>query len=802
MTLTSPISGGNQALLRDTAYSAVQYLSLNPNDNIYTAQLDSVAAGSVAEFEYINGSGTLADVWVGMTILISHTNDKSAAYFRGRIRAVPDADTFFINETAELSQAVANDYVFVINDIDLWDKLPREASGVRYNDWGITFRQLPPVIANLKESYADFISGAPSGYTIRFQPTAIATTDGAAISSYQFTLQTGAGTVTAGALNSNDVTIRFNEGFWITRLVVTDDGGRTSTRYIPVHAHGDTYTPELGFTGASISVSGGVWGANISSFDDISSILDNTHATIWSEETYGSTSGSLLDNVNFVGRLRTQATRVPIMPTALAVPDTRYEIESMTARMARVNSPLVTMLYDTTPTLWDEIDKLTPWRGIVYALAEFSTFFHCCSLSFDDTTDTYLAKALDIKPGPLLEAIRDFAWATTSRFETDGQGRFLVSRDERYLDSGDRSSTVVMSFDRQDFFEITSNTHDHTETVGYAYSDGGVLDTSDETIDAYASIAPGSAHGIGQDTSQLNGIILTADSVEADAQDELNALVGHHIAAVNPNDTLSLRLPDGYHIFPPSWGQIYDFTITADDTNAKTYTTGEYWFLKDFSFSHSNETGSRDVTASFVLTSIGVPGIADPALTYGDLGSTEPVYPGWSQSGFLVDEDEFKEGAFSTVNPWLWSARAQDPDYELDSIVTFAVTGSYPWTIEVGVVDVTQGNPAPGLRDQPGAANPSSARMTLPGPSSVFFVRFDLRSSTINTIDFSVTLYDEDDNLISTPLSAIADPIVPNTWETRSSAATAVNVSYLIFSANNGSNIHANWIDNLEINFG
>ena len=377
MSLTAALDAAQKTKLRDRQYAGAQYISLCPNTVVYSARISAVP--STTSFATLTMgatiSGSTASVKADHTVFLSQTSDIKAAYFRGRARKTMVGSTFYINETS--AQISVNDYLFVVDDFGIHPKLSRESGGVRLVDWDITFRELPPVIYGIKAGYAGWVSGG--SLSVAFSASAIAATSGATISSYAWSSPDGS--VTAGATNTASVTYAFPAGFRWVQLTVTDSGGRTTVRQIPVWAHDpSSYPPALDFTGASITGENGTWSAEITAFDGIEDVLDQTLVCVWSQEYHyidkpsAAYEGPIIDNVEMVGRLRTQSDSGVSGGDFSLDTSTRFVIEDAAAQMQRLHAPILTTVRDTTPTAWDEINNLTSWRAIVYILREYSSF--------------------------------------------------------------------------------------------------------------------------------------------------------------------------------------------------------------------------------------------------------------------------------------------------------------------------------------------------------------------------------------------------------------------------------------------
>lgn len=226
----TPLRGSSSIAPR---YAANQFLCLCPNTVIFKALVNGAPTGnSYAQvtFDTVT-TGAYTDIEIGMTVLIGSDSDIRNATFVGRVRKAPTSSILYINETS--ADIADNDNVWVIYDFRVWDKLARLSGGTQYKDYDLAFSQLKPVVYSLQSAYAGICSGSPSGFTVAFAASAFAGTSGATISSYAWTVPSG-GTVTAGATNTANVTVRFDAGFYWLKLVVTDSGSRTATRWIPV----------------------------------------------------------------------------------------------------------------------------------------------------------------------------------------------------------------------------------------------------------------------------------------------------------------------------------------------------------------------------------------------------------------------------------------------------------------------------------------------------------------------------------------------------------------------------------------
>lgn len=647
MSLMSALTAGQKTKLR-SKYGATQYISFLPQTEVHTGSVTAVpSTTSFASLTVSTSTGSTANIKAGMVCRISKSSDYKRAFFFGRARKAAAGTTVYINETS--ADIEVGDKIAFYDDYAVLPKLSRESGGVRLIDWDVTFRQLPPVIYDVDSIYVGRVdSSIGNTLEIEFSASAFAATDGASISSYAWTSPDGS--VVAGSAATANVTYRFPVGFRHVQLVVTDSGARTTTRQIPVLAHGSGFLPEDGYNGASISGSAeNGWSASIEAFEGVSGRLDLEQCVIWSVEHFStgnmpseSDEGPIVGNVEFHGRLRTESDSARTDENYIIDTTTTYEIESVSQQLQRLHAPILTIINDTSPTAWDEIDTATLWRSLVYILAEYSTFLTSHSLDFDDKTDTYIERELTVSEQDLWSAANYIMDGVNARIELDCRGNAFVSRSANYLTTAERAAlTVVLDDGSSDDWITIGIDVDGAQSTGLVNGSGGSYNTATDDVIPLLSIAPGSAQDTAPGIGNLPGQILEADVSEADAQAEINQRTGDHFAAVNPTDMLSLECPPAYWIFQPSRSEWFKFTVAASDTLGRnTYTTSDRWLLSEISHTFNNETNTRSVQLRFRLE------------TSGNAGQTQPVIPAFGVSYYLPELPPFSPLPELGLDPW------------------------------------------------------------------------------------------------------------------------------------------------------
>lgn len=631
MSFNTALSGDNYIALRGAAsvrprFQGKVFVSLCPNTTLYSARVNQASfGGSFAQVTYDGGSGTLANVRPDATILFSRSNSPSAAYHVGRIRATPTSSIFYINQT---SAAIAdNDYIFVLDDYRLWDVLPRDVSGVIKLDYDLNFRQLRPIIYNLRDAYAGLLSG--STLTLSLAPLALAATSGATISSWLWSV--GDGTITVGSSSTQNITVTFPAGFRHIHLTVTDSGGRTTTRHIPVWAHSAAYPPHL-LTYGELQVTKSLetgYDASLTAYAELAGVLDNTLLCAWGVDSYNGTATTLTgSNVLFLGRLRQSSDSYAVDERG-PVSESKLTIEGVLTQMGRIEQRTFEALNKASPTLWGQVKDLTIWRLCWLLLSELSNFGSLHNLTFDSTANTFLVYGLQTQGGNIFAAVNDIADRINAALQANAVGA-AIARDARMVDDADRTAmTTVANWTMSDVIDVQAIDHDHVDTVGRVDGSGlSYNSTLGKDSAAFLSVAPGVTQDYGEGQAQLARQVLTANLSAINAQAELNRRTGHAFARAQNPDRISVTHPDGYHWLTPARNQWYTFTLDGSETvRGIVLTTATRWLLESVTVTHNAQRGTKDVTAVYVRETSGSPGREPPLTTVTEAPIQTPTFP-------------------------------------------------------------------------------------------------------------------------------------------------------------------------------
>lgn len=625
MPFLSALSATQKNKLRGTAsisphWRGAVYLSAVPNINVYTARINQTTFNTpLAELTYDGGSGILADVVVGMTVLISHTNDRTAAFFRGRVRKTPTATILYINETDGV-QFDNDDYIFVLDDFALHEKLARDDAGTLKPDWDVTFRKLKPIISDLQAGYADFVTGTT--YQIAFAPTVTAATSGATISSYLWDVQDG--TITVGTATSKDITATFPVGFRWVYFTATDNNGVAETRRLPIWAHDKgSNTPtlmEVGDLSISASLESG-YNATIAAYSNISTMLDHTLFCFWIEEAYNGTAEHIIDNLIFVGRLRRETNDSIWDESGQLDARTHFTIEGPLTQLARLRASNLEFKDDATPTAFNEITNLTPWRAAHLVLSEYSTFSSLHSLEFDSTANTFRSLIFTGNGEDLASLIRDIIESINAIIQHDRAGRFEIVRRADFLTSAARTALVtVLDITTEDIVEQLRHDRDHFKPIGVIGCDGGFYNSISGLVTTYTANAPAGAPASGSGSSSIHAQILQADQSIAAARTELAQRAGNALSTAQEIETIQLQMLDGYWFIEPDAAAWYTLTLAGTETaRGITLTTAIRWKLTQKDLTPEIMGGQVSVLATFQRETSGEAGeiIDFPAIDTG-----------------------------------------------------------------------------------------------------------------------------------------------------------------------------------------
>lgn len=704
MPFDSALSSGNYDSLRGTSsiaprFEAELYLSVCQNEVVYSARINQATfAFPVFDLTIDGGSGTVGDVRAGMTVLISHTNDATAAYFRGFVWSDWTSTLASINESG--ADFTDNDYVWVVNDFEIWPILPVDIAEKPVPHGDLAFRELKPIITGLPSVIVGFVDPVTDVLTKALTPAPVAAGSGAAIDTHLWEVPTGVA-ISVGSTSTQNITVEIDPGVddWI-HYTVTDDAGVSNTFHIKVWAHDDDSPPSpLQFESltrqAEIPVAvnegaGSGYSASVTVYGGVTGILDDTLVCAWVRQKYNGTETHIgsAGNVKIVGRFRDeQNTTVYRFENGTPVQEAavQFSIEGALTQLSRLGAVPLEILIDAAPDEFNQVKNLTVWRAAWLVLSEYSTFGSLHALEFDSTSDAFLYPGFVTQGGDLLYTAADILQGINGVIQENGAGMCEAARRVNML--SDRSGVVtVANMGEQDYYELEYS-RTYFQQVGKLKGAGGGYISSLGTTTGYEVRAPRGVPEVGAGEAQLYRQILEADQTADDTKAELAQRAGDGFAAERSPDTLIVTLHDGWHFLTPDAKARYTWTIAADDTvRGKTFDTSIFWWLQSMSETYNPQTGViESVRAVFVRETDGVDGevIELPAVDVGeypfDLGEFElPDLPPTTDTTVVTADGDWTP---DLVGDCVGGQNFVDAFYDIGSVQTIkTITVTYTAT--------------------------------------------------------------------------------------------------------------------------
>lgn len=647
--LSAALDSGDYTLL-ESNHQDKWLIIPNPNTVVFKCRVNqSVFADSLASFVYDSVTvGSESAVLTGFTVLISHTDNINAHYFRGRVRKVPAGNTFYVNRNS--SAIEDNDYVFVIKDIALQEKMPGYIAGVLYFDDDIAFRQLLPGIRSIRSVYYARLSGGVADFAIA--PDVLWATSGSTAGSYAWSAD--GGSFQSGGSSSKDVTLRYTSaGVYYPRFSATDSGGRTNW-FSPMVIVNDANNSIVARNVFASTIRGDVsagWSASIECVkgSDLAGILDETQIVIVSEEQYGNTPGSFLSNIRFVGRLREESLTARVSLEAGIKSNVAYEVDGLMAQLGRLVLTSFAMKWVTSPTRVGEIKNMTLWRAMLLIATELTTLSNIAPVSWDNETDDYSIPLLTNEERGAGDSIATSGYAINAILCCASDNTLHIARHMNYLSTTDKAAlTTVAQFTKKHWAGTASLNRQLVDQVGRVTMFAGSFNTTSGDVTALRALVPAQVFGRGQGRSTVNSQVLKVNLSLEEMKAETALRAGAEYAAKNQQTILTVTQRGAYAWQQPNVFQRYNWLINADDPVTglveRSYGASDYWWLRSISISHRNDRALTECQSVYVLDIRSVPAKVVAELAPEEIVVSTPSLPPWSMSPFpMLDSLKFPD---------------------------------------------------------------------------------------------------------------------------------------------------------------
>lgn len=576
-------------------------------------------------------TGTYTDVRSGMTVLFG-SSDGADDLGRHRVRRINDAvlsigwSSRGTND-GEVNLA-DNAYITVIDDYRVWNKTPRILDdGTIYKDTMVVvgdYNVYPPPVANAGLPVATMLNEDDTEYIAALDGSdSIAIADFATIDSYLWDI--GDGTLETGyALSDDIIQVSFPPGRRWCHLTVTDSNGKTHTAHVPVVVCHPTSFPAITKFEVTRNLTLQGQTAEFTVYQDLDEddYPDGTLVVYWQEEKFGGEEDTLAGtgrNVKFMGW---HATDNNISAVASTYIDTSVTLSCVDV-LGRLNQlagfPQV-IERKISPTTWAEmanpninkyIHYLLQWHSTALDLADFD-------LSYSDG-DSYPFTALESEGATIYEQANYRAEAIAHRLTIDSGGRLYVVPDPQWLDTSDRTNTVILTLEASDWENLTLTNARYPTTH---WLDGAAIQTSVAEVGAIDpvplfSVAPGKAPGQGG-TKATKNYQLVID------QNELNTRTGHQYAQYNKalKDIKVTLTRSGDIGIDPAFMQWVKITVPEGAKSPRKLSFNNVRFLPTtVAINFDANTGTSTIVLTLEREVIGT-----PAETYIPPGADYPPY--------------------------------------------------------------------------------------------------------------------------------------------------------------------------------
>lgn len=562
--------------------------------------------------------GAYTDATKGLTLLVG-SSEEADDLGRIRLRKDSTSDTLYPGEVAQGARHgelnIADDAYLTVLD---WripfvfapfiddDEVIYKDYDIPISEGGRNYGEEFGPIANGGCAKADNIDPTTNVATFQFDAdNSLYVTPGSSNASVLWDV--GDGTITVGSTSTAQITATFPEGRRYVTLTVEDDDGNTHTHYILTAAcnpNGSTLRPILDFeiTDHRLAVEGGELAAIIYQDIDPDDYPEGAQVIYYEHEYYDGVQGGLAgpsgdEHIKFVGWMDGELEQ-PAATLRGIENGVELRAISTAARMRQMNLFPQRVDDSDSPTKWTQMLSLTPERFMLYLLRWHSNICDIANVQLDDYGSGY--EGIEIQSSTLYDQVDEIAQEVAKRFTCDQRGILRIVDNPLLLDSGDRTSTVIVALTEADIsgYELQREWFPREYWI-----DASAITVGESQVSKY-SRAPGDAPGQGAIRSALDRQ-LVAD------QTELNARVGHEYARRNtPWGSLRLQMVNtGDAGIDPALMEWVQVTTTASNNRRQRALTAERCLPTEVQIEHSNDgRGVREVEYTAVIETVGTPG--------------------------------------------------------------------------------------------------------------------------------------------------------------------------------------------------
>lgn len=675
----------------------VRYLSIAPRQILFQAQVDTSTvfydnqSGGYFALKYQNPSGNAAACEPDMTVLVGTSvgaDDIAKVRLRGAINT--SSLTIPISETPYGDLPLTETcFVTVLNLFEPATRLIRlvgiktggsqfENDFIEYHDYDQAYtnqnqriRPIVNIFSHMHQNlpilpkYAGWADAGQNFRVVTLRSEVINIGIGSETIAHQWNIRDCQ--LQSGSLTSNTVTLRVPVGFRYVKLTVTNGGGLSQVKHIPLWTHNDNFPP----------LAEGDFGFNITSdqseagrqmdIDIFGSAITETAIPKGALMCYWEQSTNEIDM--YRGQFWGWVYNVEYGFKEFDV--YKVKLGGIAQWMQRLVGFGTQMNTRTPPSKWFEMPSITLARFVHYLLREYSTVLNLCNF-YPDTSATRQVKTETANRASLWEQCRLVCEAYGMRqFKADTNNSLWITPHPSYMKNGTfgfqdqkspflNSNAIYLTPEDIDGDTNLAFNEDVYKPIGRTDGTGDIWIGAAKEPTVVASRAPSKSSGQGEGTDDLPYQRLEGTN-EAQAQAELNWLVGQHYARKNSYlQNVSITLIGNYDVFDPAWNNpvyiLWQPSFYPNLTGKAVFTP---FNVVSVSVDHAADRGTRRKTIKLTLEEI----------TSGIVGVTVPI-----PKGQWVDNPMWD--FFWKVNPALPDFDFQPPITRWENtVVGFAVAG-------------------------------------------------------------------------------------------------------------------------------
>ncbi|RLC77933.1 MAG: hypothetical protein DRI61_10655, partial [Chloroflexi bacterium] len=581
-------------------------------------------------------SGSAADVKTGMTVLFGSAAGADDLG-RQRVRSM-SGTTLGIGQSSQGTRrgeinASAGSHVTFLDLREAWAKVPRFDGTTDYKDYDIpvgTYGTNKPPIANAGSAVLKIVTGTSA--SISFDGTSSIDPVGGGLT-YAWDFVDG----TPSTSSSATPTVSFPTGFRYARLTVTDGASHVAYHDVPVAVINKDDAINATISRRSLSKDGGQLSARVLDNIPESSYPEGTLVLYAEHEWYSTTEDALAgpsgrEQVRFVGWLNKTQSTIEGTEDGLRV-ITEIVADDIGTRLAQLLGFSQLIKHSTTPTNWRRMNTPNLRDMLSYLLIWHSTAAEITDLTFAASVEDWVFPDLKAEENNLYAQVDGLARAIPATLTCDQRGLLRVVYDPILQETGDRTSTVIVALDEDDYTEIDF-TKNHSPAVFWIRGEMVLSVTDLSSISAYFSNAPGSIPGQGGTKSTFNKQLVTS-------QTQCNQRLGQFYARSNREyESVSLKLAHGNDAgIDPALYEWVTLTLSAAyaDKRGLTFTTTRA-LVTEVDISYDMDAQRKEVALTLEIETSGTAGETYYYPKDGEIESPQYSIPTWPSMGAWLPE--------------------------------------------------------------------------------------------------------------------------------------------------------------------